>query len=137
MTGDPTTPPRPDGWEQTSGPAACPPLGHGDYPAAVEELFAKRARSRRGVPAVSVAAGVCGLLGFFLGPFLVGDTPDHYLVLALDLAALGAGAAGVWAAVRYRARFDWAVLGILTGAVSLGLYAMYLADPPAAPAGGT
>jgi FtsH-binding integral membrane protein len=89
------------------------------------------------VPAVSIVAGVCGLLGFFLGPLLVGDTPDRYLVLALDLVALTAGGVGIRAALGRRARFDYSVLGILTGAVSLGLYVVYVANPPALPAGGT
>jgi hypothetical protein len=130
----------PDGDGAPCGPTdagADPSLGRGGYPLEVEALFADRKHSRQGVTVPSIVAGVCGLLGLVLGPFLVADTPDRYLVLALDLVALAAGGLGVWTALRFRARFDWAVLGLLAGGVSLGLYLLFVVDPPTAPAGGT
>lgn len=85
---------------------------------------------------MSVVAGFCGLAGFAAGPFLIAGTPGRYLILLADLAALALGGVGLWVALKHRARFDWAVLGLATGGISLLLYLAYVTDPPSA-AGGT
>jgi hypothetical protein len=85
---------------------------------------------------MSLAAGFCGLAGLGAVPFLMAGTPGRYLILIADILALTLGGVGLWAAIRYRARFDWAVLGLVTGGISLFLYVAYVTDPSPA-AGGT
>jgi hypothetical protein len=48
--------------------------------------------------------------------------------------ALSAGALGTWGGLRLKARLDYAVGGMIMGAVSLYLWISYVTDPPA---GGT
>ena len=137
-----------DGWQDLgSVPAAppgwgggasgeTPPLGAGCYPSQVEAMFAERRRRRSGHSPFSILAAACGLVGFFHGPFLVGDTPDRYAILVADIAPLGLGSVAVWAAVTRSSRLEWAIAGILGGAVSLALYILCVSKPPA-PAGST
>ncbi|HSL95116.1 MAG TPA: hypothetical protein VLA35_04265 [Thermoleophilia bacterium] len=76
---------------------------------------------------VALVAGVFGVLG---GPFLMAQGMGRYLVLALDVLALAAGALGLWGALRRAARLDYAVAGLIMGAAGLYFWLSYMSDPP-------
>lgn len=55
---------------------------------------------------------------------------SRYLVLALDVLALAAGALGLWGALRRAARLDYAVAGLIMGAAGLYFWLSFMSDPP-------
>ncbi len=116
------------------GPA--PPLDHPAPPDPEAAFAAAVAAERRPGPLDALArsaapvALVAGLFGVLGGPFLAGSGAGRYLVLALDLLALAAGALGLWGALRRTARLDYAVAGLIMGAAGLYFWISYVTDPP-------
>jgi len=104
--------------------AAAPPAGSAGpaahRPSALEALAAQAAP-------VALVAGLFGVLG---GPLLMAQGMGRYLVLALDIVALSAGALGLWGALRRAARLDYAVAGLIMGAAGLYFWLSYMSDPP-------
>lgn len=125
----PTPPPPLD-----RGPA--PPLDHPVPPDPDAAFAAAVAAERRPSPLAVLAARaapvalVAGLFGVLGGPFLMGGGPSRYLVLALNVLALAAGALGLWGALRRTARLDYAVAGLIMGAAGLYFWLSYMRDPP-------
>ncbi|MEE4275689.1 MAG: hypothetical protein V2J16_07495 [Thermoleophilia bacterium] len=125
----PTPPPPVD-----RGPA--PPLDH-PAPPDPDAAFAAAVAAERRLSPLAVLAGraapvalVAGLFGVLGGPFLMGGGPSRYLVLALNVLALAAGALGLWGALRRTARLDYAVAGLIMGAAGLYFWLSYMSDPP-------
>jgi hypothetical protein len=127
-----------------SSPPPAPPLGHGPAPPLdrstppdPEVAFAAAVAAERRLSPLAALAGraapvalVAGLFGVLGGPFLMAQGVGRYLVLALDIVALSAGALGLWGALRRAARLDYAVAGLIMGAAGLYFWLSYMSDPP-------
>ena len=120
----------------SASPPPAPPLEHTAPPdtdaafaaaiAAERRLGPLAALARRAAP-VALVAGFFGVLG---GPLLMAQGTSRYLVLALDVLALTAGALGLWGALRRTARLEYAVAGLIMGAAGLYFWISYVSDPP-------
>ncbi|MBN2205731.1 MAG: hypothetical protein JW767_12000 [Thermoleophilia bacterium] len=107
-------------------PAPDPDLGFAAAVTAERRLGPLAALAGRAAP-VALVAGLFGVLG---GPFLMTQGTSRYLVLALDVLALAAGALGLWGALRRAARLDYAVAGLIMGAAGLYFWLSFMSDPP-------
>jgi hypothetical protein len=117
-------------------PPPAPPLDRATPPDP-DAAFAAAVAAERRLGPLAVLAGraapvalVAGLFGVLGGPFLMAQGLNRYLVLALDVLALAAGALGVWGALRRAARLDYAVAGLIMGAAGLYFWLSYMSDPP-------
>ena len=117
-------------------PSPAPPLDRAAPPDPDAAFAAAVAAERRVSPLAALAgraapvAVVAGLFGVLGGPFLMAQGVGRYLVLALDVLALAAGALGLWGALRRAARLDYAVAGLIMGAAGLYFWLSYMSDPP-------
>lgn len=109
-------------------PSLTPPV---DPDAAGAVAAERRPRSFEGLTQQAArAALVAGLLGVLAGPWLARSDPGLYLALVVDVVALGAGALGLWGALRHTARLDYAVAGLIMGAAGLYFWVSYVTGPP-------
>lgn len=114
--------------------APDPALGTGYYPPQVEAFYEKPRKRAAALPIATVAL-ICGLAGLVLGPFLVSDGVGRYAVLAADIAALGLGGFGIYAAVRTFTKFGNAIAAIVAGSLGLALWISYMSSPPVSSCG--
>jgi hypothetical protein len=143
QTGPPSgAAPPPDGLKPPAGPPApppgppAPPLGHAaasdpDLAFAHAARAASQPTSFQSLTArAAPVALVAGLAGLLAGPLLAAQSSGRYLILALDIVALAAGALGIWGGVQMKARLDYAIGGVLTGGVSLYFWIATIGAPP-------
>ena len=107
-------------------PAPDPDVAFAAAVAAERRLSPLAALAGRAAP-VALVAGLFGVLG---GPLLMAQGMGRYLVLALDVLALAAGALGLWGGLRRAARLEYAVAGLIMGAAGIFFWVSYMIDPP-------